>query len=96
MSGRREQNPASGDMTGMRVAVRKPEQFGILLPSSADFERHLPLPGRDLLLPRSLTGVILASKPRASGECRISSPPAADVQWLGGLEVERRSIKKLW
>jgi hypothetical protein len=44
------------------------EQFGILLPSSADFERPLPVAGRDLLLPRSLRSAILASKPWASGE----------------------------
>jgi len=27
------------------------------------------------------------------GRSQISRPPAADVQWLGGLELERRSIK---
>ena len=34
----------------------------------------------------------------AAGIWRMSDsrPPAADVQWLGGLELERRSIKKLW
>jgi hypothetical protein len=78
------------------VGMRKPEQFSVLLPSTAGFERPLAGAGRDLLLPRPRTGAILASKPRASGECRISRPPAADVQWLGGLELERRSIKKLW
>jgi hypothetical protein len=95
MSGRREQNAASGDMTGMRRCAQTRA-----IQRSAALDRRLRAPvagaGRDLLLPRPLTGAILASKPRASGECRISRPPAADVQWLGGLELERRSIKKLW
>ena len=57
------------------VGVRKPEQFGILLPSSADFERPLPVlcaicccPGRSQAQswPRSrghLPNVGLAGRP---------------------------------
>jgi hypothetical protein len=95
MSGRREQNAASGDMTGMRRCAQTRA-----IQRSVALDRRLRAPvagaGRDLLLPRPLTGAILASKRGHLANVGFSRPPAADVQWLGGLELERRSIKKLW
>ena len=70
MSGRREQNAASGDSRGVRRYAQTRA-----IQRSAALDRRLRAPvagaGRDLLLPKPLTGAILASKPRASGECRI-------------------------
>jgi hypothetical protein len=52
------------------VGMRKPEQFSVLLPSTAGFERALPVQSAICCCP-SRSQAILASKPRASGECRF-------------------------
>ena len=51
------------------------EQCGSALPcrEPGGFERPFVDTGRDLPLPKQFKGAILASKPLASGECRLRS-----------------------
>jgi glycosyltransferase involved in cell wall biosynthesis len=65
------------------VGMRKPEQFSVLLPSTAGFERALPVQSAICCCP-SRSQAILASKPRASGECRSKR---ADIDPGVGMRV---------
>jgi len=72
MSGQRDQSRRGSEE---RYASVRAEQRGWALPCR---HRRLRSPvadaGRDLPLPKPFKGAILASKRRASGECRINNP----------------------
>jgi hypothetical protein len=61
---------ANGEVClGAGRAVR----FGVTVPSTRRLQTSIADVGRDLPLPKPFKGAILASKPRASGECRLRS-----------------------
>jgi hypothetical protein len=86
MSGQREQSRRGSEE---RYASVRAEQRGWALPCR---HRRLRSPvadaGRDLPLPKPFKGAILASKPRASGECRLKSCRSSAER--------RRLLPRIW